>query len=49
MTAGEAPLLHLKDIVKTFPGVRALDGVELQVGPARCIACSVRTAQASPP
>jgi ribose transport system ATP-binding protein len=37
--AGEAPLLHLKDIVKTFPGVRALDGVELQVvaGEVHCL------------
>jgi len=31
MTARETPLLKLSGIVKTFPGVRALDGVELEV------------------
>jgi ribose transport system ATP-binding protein len=36
---GEAPLLQLKGIVKTFPGVRALDGVELEVlaGEVHCL------------
>src|SRR3954471_14461684 len=33
MTAPEAPILKLTGIVKTFPGVRALDGVELEVLP----------------
>ncbi|MDT7571548.1 MAG: ribose transport system ATP-binding protein, partial [Actinomycetota bacterium] len=33
MTAPETPLLKLSGIVKTFPGVRALDGVELEVLP----------------
>ena len=33
MTAPESPLLTLTGIVKTFPGVRALDGVELEVLP----------------
>jgi ribose transport system ATP-binding protein len=28
-----APILHLTNIVKSFPGVRALDGVELEVLP----------------
>ncbi|MEP6695838.1 MAG: sugar ABC transporter ATP-binding protein [Pseudonocardiales bacterium] len=39
MTANEAPLLQLKGIVKTFPGVRALDGVELEVlaGEVHCL------------
>ncbi len=39
MTTGGAPLLHLKDVVKTFPGVRALDGVELEVmaGEVHCL------------
>ena len=32
MTEGK-PALRLKDIVKTFPGVRALDGVSLTVMP----------------
>ncbi|GJF33618.1 sugar ABC transporter ATP-binding protein [Kitasatospora sp. NE20-6] len=31
--AEEAPLLTLRGIVKTFPGVRALDGVDLTVRP----------------
>ncbi|HEX8768614.1 MAG TPA: sugar ABC transporter ATP-binding protein [Jatrophihabitans sp.] len=37
--AGEPPLLQLKGIVKTFPGVRALDGVELEVlaGEVHCL------------
>jgi ribose transport system ATP-binding protein len=33
MTTTEQPLLQLTGIVKTFPGVRALDGVELEVKP----------------
>jgi ribose transport system ATP-binding protein len=39
MTTSEAPLLQLKGIVKTFPGVRALDGVELEVlaGEVHCL------------
>ncbi|MEO7262111.1 MAG: sugar ABC transporter ATP-binding protein [Jatrophihabitantaceae bacterium] len=37
--AGEPPLLRLEGIVKTFPGVRALDGVELEVlaGEVHCL------------
>ena len=46
---GVVPLLQMRGIVKEFPGVRALDGVDLDVGPARCTACSARTAPASPP
>jgi ribose transport system ATP-binding protein len=36
---GEPPLLRLTGIVKTFPGVRALDGVELEVlaGEVHCL------------
>ena len=39
MTAPDAPLLKLTGIVKTFPGVRALDGVELEVqaGEVHCL------------
>jgi ribose transport system ATP-binding protein len=39
MTAPESPLLKLSGIVKTFPGVRALDGVELEVeaGEVHCL------------
>jgi ribose transport system ATP-binding protein len=39
MTANEVPLLRLSGIVKTFPGVRALDGVELEVlaGEVHCL------------
>jgi ribose transport system ATP-binding protein len=38
-SATEPPLLQLKGIVKTFPGVRALDGVELEVlaGEVHCL------------
>ena len=38
-SAAEPPLLQLKGIVKTFPGVRALDGVELEVlaGEVHCL------------
>jgi ribose transport system ATP-binding protein len=37
--AGTEPLLRLTGIVKTFPGVRALDGVELEVlaGEVHCL------------
>jgi ribose transport system ATP-binding protein len=37
--SGESPLLRLTGIVKTFPGVRALDGVELEVlaGEVHCL------------
>jgi ribose transport system ATP-binding protein len=51
-------LLQLKGIVKTFPGVRALDGVDLEVvaGEVHCLlgqngawASSVRTERASRP
>jgi ABC-type sugar transport system ATPase subunit len=41
-------LLAMTGIVKEFPGVRALDGVDLDVRPVRCTACSARTAPASP-
>ena len=32
-TAADQPLLQMRGIVKTFPGVRALDGVDLVVRP----------------
>jgi ribose transport system ATP-binding protein len=39
MTDDDLPLLRLAGIVKTFPGVRALDGVELEVlaGEVHCL------------
>ena len=39
MTSQDTPLLELRDVVKTFPGVRALDGVELEVraGEVHCL------------
>ena len=39
MTTPDQPLLQLTGIVKTFPGVRALDGVELEVveGEVHCL------------
>src|SRR3982751_1189244 len=33
VTPATASLLEMRGIVKTFPGVRALDGVDLEVGP----------------
>ena len=38
-TTGDQPLLAMRGIVKTFPGVRALDGVELDVeaGEVHCL------------
>jgi ribose transport system ATP-binding protein len=38
-TLAAAPLLQMRDIVKTFPGVRALDGVDLEVrrGEVHCL------------
>ncbi|MFC7728015.1 hypothetical protein [Actinomadura keratinilytica] len=48
-TADGGPLLVMSGIVKEFPGVRALDGVDLTVRAGRCTACSGRTARASPP
>ena len=33
MTTTAEPVLRLENIVKTFPGVRALDGVDLDVRP----------------
>ena len=47
--SGDRPLLTMSGIVKEFPGVRALDGVDLDVRPGEVHACSVRTAPASPP
>lgn len=41
-------VLEMRDIVKVFPGVRALDGVKLQVRPARCTLSAARTAQVNP-
>lgn len=35
---GDAPVLSLRDIVKTFPGVRALDGVRIDLYPGRVTA-----------
>ena len=43
----DASLLAMRGIVKRFPGVLALGGVELEVRAGRCTACSARTAPAS--
>lgn len=42
-----APLLRAERLVKTFPGVRALDGASLTLKPAPCTPCWARTARAS--
>lgn len=48
MTAS-IPVLRLEGIVKTFPGVRALDGVSLSVMPGEVHALMGKTARANPP
>ena len=46
----EKLVLQMDSIVKTFPGVKALDGVHLDVRRGEVHAlCAVRTARASPP
>ena len=42
-------LLEMKGIGKTFPGVKALEGVNLTVREGRCMPCWARTAPANPP
>jgi ABC-type sugar transport system ATPase subunit len=42
------PLIELRGIAKSFPGVQALDGVSLEVrARARCTSSSAKTAPAS--
>ena len=41
------PLLMMRGIVKTFDGVKALDGIDLTVRPANASGCAARTARAS--
>ncbi len=43
------PVLEMRSIVKTFPGVKALSDVTLTVRQARSTPSAVRTAPASPP
>ena len=45
--AASAPLLELEGVSKSFPGVQALDDVDLELRPARCTRSSARTAPAS--
>ena len=45
----EQPILRMEGIEKSFPGVKALRGVDLSVREVRCMLFSVRTAQANPP
>jgi ABC-type sugar transport system ATPase subunit len=40
-------VLEARGIVKRFPGVRALGGVDFRVKPARCTRWWVKTARAS--
>jgi len=48
-TTEQPVVLRLSGIVKTFPGVRALDGVELEVRAGEVHCLLVRTGRASPP
>ena len=43
------PILEVSGLVKDYPGVRALAGVDSTCCPAKCTASSGRTAPASPP
>ena len=43
------PLLQLKGIEKSFPGVKALNGASLSVYPGRVMALVGKTARANPP
>ena len=43
------PLLQMHAIVKQFPGVRALDGVDLDVVPGEVHCLLGQTAPGSPP
>ncbi|WP_346903691.1 hypothetical protein [Faecalicatena contorta] len=45
----EQTLLEMKGITKVFPGVKALDNVDLEVKKVRYWPCSVKTEQGSPP
>jgi D-xylose transport system ATP-binding protein len=38
VTSGPAPILEVRDLTKDFPGVRALDGVSLQLGRGEILA-----------
>ena len=46
---GENYVLELKDIVKLFPGVRALDGMSLHASPGKSMLSAVRMALGNPP
>ena len=41
--------LEMRDVVKTFPGVKALDHAKLQLKPGTVHALMGETAQANPP
>ena len=44
-----AKVIDIKGLHKSFGSTHALDGLDLEVAPARCTASSARTARASPP
>lgn len=46
---GDRVILRLEDIVKTFPGVKALDGVKLDVKEGRFMRSAGRTEPANQP
>jgi ABC-type branched-subunit amino acid transport system ATPase component len=45
----QAAFLEMRDITKTFPGVRALDGVSLELQKGRFTRWSAKTALVSRP
>ena len=43
------PMLEVRGLVKEYPGVKALDGVDFEVREGEVHACSARTGRASRP
>ncbi len=41
-------ILKLEDINKSFPGVKALQHMQIELARGRCTLCAARTAPASP-
>ena len=43
-----AAIIEVVDLVKHFPGVKAVDGLSFAIPPAAASACSARTGRARP-
>ena len=44
----ETPLLEMREIEKSFFGVKVLDNVSITCTPAKCWRCWAKTARANP-